>query len=476
MKEENRILVVDDEQDVGRFFKYFLKQLNFDTVVAHNIKEARQSLEQSGFQVIMLDLKLPDGSGLDLLRDIKQHYPGTHVIIMTGYSTVQSAVEAIKLGAFDYVEKPFDDLDTLEELVVRAMGTKPWQTEETEESREIRAQLGFITGGSETVKRLISVAERVAGKNITVLIRGETGTGKEVLARYVHCLSKRRHQPFVPVNCGALAETLLESELFGHEKGSFTGAHAARRGVFEIADRGSLFLDEIGDASMSVQVKLLRALDSGQFTRIGSERLLQTDCRVIAATNVDLEEAVAKKNFRKDLLYRLNVVTLELPPLRERVEDIPYLAKHLAMRQSGNRTVHFSPGAINKLQIYSWPGNIREMANVISQAMALTAGNIIEESNLRINAVGKSSREMTVISTDPQMRLQQHLEQWLAESYHPNSASDLQQVRGYIERAEDYLVKKILIDALRDTLGDRTQAAKKLNISPRTLRYLLREK
>jgi len=474
---EYKVLIVDDELEIGHFFQYLLAKFNCRTYLASTLGQGREHLQRNDFDLVLLDLRLHDGNGLELLRQIKEDCSLTKVIVMTGYSTVKTAVQAVKLGAFDYIEKPFEDLDGLEKLITRALGTKSQNVQESAGSKEIRKQLGFVIGNNPTMRRMISVAERIAGKNISVLIQGETGTGKEVLARYLHTMSQRRDNTFVPVNCGALAENLLESELFGHERGAFTGAYANRKGIFEIANRGTLFLDEIGDASPSVQVKLLRVLDSGEFSRVGSERLIQTDCRIITATNVGLEEAVSNKQFRKDLFYRLNVVTLELPPLRERVEDIPLLAQHVANKQMGKKKVHLSPGAIKKLQNHIWPGNIRELANVIQQAVALTPANIIEADHLRLYQEQSPAVEHAAnITGDPISHLEGLLEDWFSTNHDSQSNIDLAHIRKDIRQAEDYLVKKVIHQTLKETLGNRSTAAKKLNITTRTLRYLSKEK
>ncbi len=369
---ENRILIIDDEIDVCNFFSRLLSRKGYQVVTATNQQEASRAIETDRFSVAMVDLKLPDTDGLSLLRQIKAAQPSCEVIIMTGFSTVNTAVQAIQFGAYDYVEKPFDDISEIETLVAKA-GAHAQQAVSgqpvEEEWAKIAEQVGFFVGQSQSMRRLVSLAYKVASKNISVLIQGSTGSGKEVLARFIHAASGRAEQPFIAVNCGALPENLLESELFGHEKGAFTGASQMRRGIFELAHRGALFLDEIGDASPSIQVKLLRVLETGEFCRIGGEQPLRTDVRIISATNVDLEEAIREKTFREDLYYRLNVVRLQLPPLSERQADIQPLAEFLIRQQSPEKKLH--PSALEALKIYSWPGNIRELANVLRRAVAL---------------------------------------------------------------------------------------------------------
>jgi two-component system NtrC family response regulator len=369
-----RILIIDDEADVCTFFRRLLTRKGYQVVTAVNQVQALQALDEHNFNVALVDMKLPDTDGLTLLQTIKSRQPPCEVIIMTGYSTVKTAVTAIQLGAYEYLEKPFDQIEAIEELVEKAatFGQGP-ATEE--EWSAVAQRVGFLVGSSLAMRRLVSLAYKIARKNINVVIQGKTGTGKEVLARFIHAASGRAGQSFLPVNCGALPENLLESELFGHERGAFTGASQTRRGIFELAHRGTLFLDEIGDASPLIQVKLLRVLETGEFMRVGGEKTITSDVRVIAATNVDLEEAIREKTFREDLYYRLNVVRLEIPPLRSRTEDIPLLAEHY-VRQL-NPDLRLSPGTMRLMREHSWPGNIRELVNVIRRAVVLCPGDTI---------------------------------------------------------------------------------------------------
>lgn len=367
-----RILIIDDEADVCRFFRRLLTKKGYEVTTATNEPEALRALAATSFSVAMVDLKLPDTDGLALLQKIKNRQPACEVIIMTGYSTVKTAVNAMQQGAYEYLEKPFDDIGEIEELIAKAVAqSDPLQkgAQAKEEWSEIAGAVGFRVGSSPLMRRLVSLAYKVAGKNINVLIQGKTGTGKEVLSRFIHAASHRAEAAFIPINCGALPENLLESELFGHERGAFTGANQTRRGIFELANHGTLLLDEIGDASPMIQVKLLRVLESGDFMRVGGERPIKTDVRVIAATNVDLEEAVREKTFREDLFYRLNVVRLEIPPLQQRSEDIPLMAEHFA--RLFNPKARIAPAALTLLQNYSWPGNIRELANVLRRAVVM---------------------------------------------------------------------------------------------------------
>ena len=378
-----QILIIDDEADVCSFFRRLLTKKGYEVRTATNEADALLALATNRFSVAMVDLKLPDTDGLTLLQAIKARQPACEVIIMTGYSTVKTAVTAMQQGAYEYLEKPFDDIGEIEALIARAaaQGDPRQQGQRArEEWADVAAAVGFLTGSSPLMQRLVSLAYKVAGKNINVLIQGKTGTGKEVLARFIHAASHRAEAAFIPVNCGALPENLLESELFGHERGAFTGASQTRRGIFELANHGTLLLDEIGDASPMIQVKLLRVLETGEFMRVGGERPIKTDVRVIAATNVDLEEAIREKTFREDLYYRLNVVRLEIPPLQQRSEDIPLLAEHFA--RLFNPRMRLSPGALRLLQKHSWPGNIRELANVMRRAVVMCPDDTILPSHL----------------------------------------------------------------------------------------------
>lgn len=392
------ILIIDDEQPVGTFFTRLLRGKGYRMGVASSGAQAHDLIARENFDVAMVDLKLPDADGLSLLQHIKSQQPRCEVIIMTGYSTTRTAVKAIQYGAFDYIEKPFDDIDLIEQLIERALKYSKSAGDPGTESHTwspVAEQIGFQVGQTPQMLKLVSVAERIATKDINVLIHGETGTGKEVLAKFVHAASHRSDKPFLAINCGALPENLLESELFGHERGSFTGASTQRKGIFELANNGTLFLDEIGEASLSIQVKLLRVLETGEFLRVGGERPVQTNVRIIAATNVDLEEAVSQKNFREDLFYRLDVIRLILPPLRERKEDIPRFVEFFTKKfwpVGEGALPSFAPSSLEALQGYHWPGNIRELANVVEQALALCDQEIIQPEYLAAKITGSAPR------------------------------------------------------------------------------------
>jgi two-component system NtrC family response regulator len=484
----NRMLIVDDETQVQTFFSYLLRKKDLHLSFAGSASEVAAALESEPYQAALVDLKLPDTNGLDILKAIKEKMPGCRVIIMTGYSTVKSALEAIRLGAEDYIEKPFDDISELETLI-DGLFTFPVNRQQTDALR-LAEQTGFIVGQSAEMHNLLSLAYKVARKNITVLIEGETGTGKEVLARFLHQASIRQQQPFIGVNCGAFTETLLESELFGHEKGAFTGATQTRKGLFEIASKGTLFFDEIGDASPSIQVKLLRVLETREFMRIGSEQHRHTDARIIAASHVNLHKAVEQGTFREDLLYRLNVVKLSIPPLRERKEDIPHLVQHLIQRYKTNEII-FAPETLAVMEEYDWPGNIRELANVVARALTLADGetkritpaylpaSIVKPTRISCNTSPVLSHSQESIGQGLPA-FENYLESWKHELLTRWQGSTEQIDFPFIMKQTKELEKRIgqsfVTKALRETLGNQKEAARLLNISVRTLRYLLNEK
>jgi two-component system NtrC family response regulator len=401
------ILIIDDEESVCTFFRRLLQRKGYRTVTAVNEEEALRALDYGTFNVAMVDLKLPDTDGLTLLKHIKTRQPACEVIIMTGFSTIKTAVQAMQLGAYEYLEKPFEDIKLIERLIEKA-STVSFQgrKEEEEEWGELAQSIGFLVGSCPEMRRLVSLAYKIAPKDISVLIQGETGTGKEVLARFIHTASTRSDQMFIPINCGALSDNLLESELFGHERGSFTGAGNMRRGIFEMANKGTLFLDEIGEASLAIQVKLLRVLEAGEFMRLGGEKQIHCDVRVISASNVDLEDAMLQRDFREDLFYRLNVVKLVIPPLRSRAEDIPMLAKYFV--KQFNPTLTLSEEILELLCQYDWPGNIRELSNTLRQAVALCDGKVIlpEHFSGKLTAskprpTARNGQEATAVSQSP---------------------------------------------------------------------------
>jgi Nif-specific regulatory protein len=390
---KKKILIVDDEPAICSIFAELLSGPEFDVDIARDGISALEKAEQR-FDAAILDLSLPGASGLDILSKIKKLYPETPVIIVTAYATVQTAIKALKQGAYDFITKPFD-LDEVQVLIDRALE----RTRLIDENRyllgELKSRYDFnnVIGLNREVQEAYLMAARVADSNASVLILGETGTGKEFLARAIHYQSSRAEGPFIKVNCAALPESLLESELFGHEKGAFTNAIARRIGRFEMADGGTLFLDEIGDISLPTQVKLLRVLQEKEFERVGGSETIRVNVRIVAATNRDLEEAMREEEFRSDLFYRLNVITIHLPPLRERPDDIPRLTQHFIdkySQETGKRMQGISPEALAMLKRHPWRGNIRELENCIERAVILANDTVIEPNDLLLKMNGNS--------------------------------------------------------------------------------------
>ncbi len=380
------LLVVDDDAHILEAMADYLRTLGHRTETASSCEEAIERMKEFPFEVAVCDVNLPDKDGFQLLEWASQNSPDTAVILLTGYGTIESAVEAIRLGAFDYLTKPVID-DELNFSIQRALG----QRMIVEENRNLKAQLdqrfglASIVGRDYKMLKMYDLIESVADTKTTVLILGESGTGKTMTARSVHQLSSRHDKPFVEVACGALPETLLESELFGHVAGAFTGANHDKVGKFLQANGGTIFLDEIGTASPGLQVKLLRVLQDREFEAVGGTETHKVDIRLILATNQDLEEMVARGEFRQDLFYRINVITLTQPPLRERIGDIPLLVDHYlnVFNEQSHKTVEcFDDQAMALLQRYGWPGNVRELINVVERAVVLSKGNVISASEL----------------------------------------------------------------------------------------------
>jgi two-component system, NtrC family, response regulator HydG len=369
------ILIVDDEPSVRGSLSSWFKKDGYRVAAAENATAALKLLRDQPFDVVLLDIKMPGMDGMDLQEQLHRIDAGMAVIMITAFASVETAVRALKQGAFDYVTKPVDP-DELSHLVLRAMEQRRLRAENSRLRETVEGLVGAeaIVGESPAIQKVLELVRHVAGTDATVLIRGESGTGKELVARAIHASSGRRYFPIVPVNCGALPEELLESELFGHERGAFTGAQYRRKGKLEMADGGTLFLDEVGAISLKMQVDLLRALDGRELTRVGGTHPLKVDFRVICATNEDLEKAVAAGRFREDFYYRINVFTIDVPPLRSRPTDIPLLAEHFVRRfaqQMDKRISGIGPDAMKALMAHDWPGNVRELANAIERAMVV---------------------------------------------------------------------------------------------------------
>src|SRR5690606_31472121 len=391
-----------------------------------------------GYDVVLTDLRLGTPDGMEVLRAIKEAQPRSEVIVMTAYGTIESAVEAMRLGAFDYLQKPFSEPELVLK-VEKALESRKLRGQVEAFAQEFRERYGFenIVGRSAAVRNLLSRVVRIAPTDVTVLITGESGTGKELIARAVHASSRRADKPFIPINCAAISETLLESELFGHARGAFTGASTARKGLLEEAEGGTFFFDEIAETTMPFQAKLLRAIQEGEVRRIGDNRPIQVDVRVIAATNVDLAQAVEEKRFREDLYYRLNVARFRLPPLRERPEDIPLLVDFFLNKYGQKMGVkaRLADDVIDRLMTYQFQGNVRELENMVEQAVALASGVVIT------------------------------LDDILPESKGLREAPSPRTLAGIVDEAE----RRAVLDALKSASGSRERAAELLGISPTTL-------
>ena len=380
-----RILILDDEPKMGALLKRSLERDGYEVDAFEKPAEALDALKAAGADALVTDLRMPGMDGLEVLRRAKAIAPQTEVILMTAYASVQTAREALTQGALDYLMKPVN-LEELALLVRRVFESRELRRENERLRAEVNERYGFenIVGNSPPMQRIFEIIRQVAPTKASVLVQGETGTGKELVARAIHYNSPRKNRSFVAVNCGALSQSLLESELFGHEKGSFTGAVSQRAGRFESADKGTIFLDEISETSPEFQVKLLRVLQEQEFERVGGGKPIKVDVRVIAATNRDLKELVDQGPFREDLYYRLNVIKIELPSLRERHEDIPLLAHHFLseFNKEHGRSLTFSTKALDMLQNYTWPGNVRQMRTIMESVSILTSGKEIMPKHL----------------------------------------------------------------------------------------------
>jgi len=382
------ILIIDDEIEMlDSLKKIFLSKGDYDITAIQNSAEAMKKIEKEKYDLILTDLKMKNFSGLDILRHANKHIKNPNVIVMSGYGTIESSVEAMKEGAFDFMEKPFTSkklLECVERSLAQSSNEEAMEVDTKGSDNEIRG----IVFQSEKFNDVMQLVKKVAPGNMNVLITGESGTGKELIARAIHSLSKKNINPFVPVNCGALPENLFESEIFGHEKGAFTGAFKTKPGLLEYANHGTFFFDEIGDMSMNIQVKLLRMLEERKIRRVGGQKEIQIDLRVIAATNKNLAQQVVENKFREDLYYRINTIIIELPPLRERPEDISALSNHFLrdLNSKNEKTVNaISKDAIECLQKYSWPGNVRELQNVLGRSYYLCESDIITKNDLPIS-------------------------------------------------------------------------------------------
>ncbi|MEJ5329720.1 MAG: sigma-54 dependent transcriptional regulator [Desulfobaccales bacterium] len=448
------ILVVDDEANYLTVMEALLGEAGYETLTAASGADALKVAAQADLDLVLTDMKMPQMSGIELLSELKRLDPDLPVIIMTAYGTVEKAVEAMKKGAFDYILKPFKNEEILV-TIAKALEHRHLLRQNRLLGQELGKRYGTanIVGQSKAIQEILALVRRVAPTKATVLISGESGTGKELIARAIHALSPRAAKPFISVNVAALTETLLESELFGHEKGAFTHAVAMRKGRFELADGGTLFLDEVAEMTPALQVKLLRVLQEMEFERVGGTRTIKVDVRVVAATNKDLKDEVEAGRFREDLFYRLNVVHLKIPPLRQRPEDIPPLAHHFMRKyaqENARGDVNLTPEALAVLSRYPWPGNVRELENVMERAVILCNGRVITPQDLPAELAGAR----------------------------PESPLDLGQMLPFhlplpeaLERIEEQMIRR----ALEQAGNVQVRAAELLGITKSLLQYKLKK-
>ena len=454
-----KILVVDDEEIVLKSCRKILEGGGHEVTTALSGQEALDLLEKEPIDIVFTDIKMPGMDGMEVLEKIKGKYPDVLVIIITGYSTVQSAVQAMKLGAFDYIPKPFTPDEVLV-VVDKALEKKSLIYENIYLRKELEAKYGFdnITGNSPKMQEVYKLIRKVAPTDSTVLIRGESGTGKELIARAIHFNSPRKQKPFVPVDCGVLASELLESELFGHVKGSFTGAIVTKPGLFEIADGGSIFLDEIGDINPNFQSKLLRVIQEREFTPVGGVKPKKVDLRFIIATNKDLEKLVEEKQFREDLFYRLNVVSFTIPPLREKKDDIPLLAYHFLRKYAKEMKKNIksiSVDAMNMLIAYGWPGNVRQLENVVERAIVMAEGDTITTEHLPFVVRAEIAHPDTPI---------------------PKTSKELKDTKKKVrESAIESIEKSFILDALTRNDWNITKSAKDVGMQRSNFQALMRK-
>jgi two-component system response regulator PilR (NtrC family) len=439
------VLIVDDEPDIRELVQLTLERMNVSASAAANLAEGRALLAREAYQLCLTDMRLPDGDGIELVEHVREHHPDLPVAVFTAHGSMEAAVRALKAGAFDFVSKPVN-LDILRKLIHTALelNLNPVEDRRTRKT---------LLGESEPMQRIRSLIAKVSRSQAPVYISGESGTGKELVARLIHDKGPRRDRAFVPVNCGAIPSELMESEFFGHKKGSFTGATADKQGLFQAADGGTLFLDEVAELPLHMQVKLLRAIQEKAVRPVGAQSEVPVDVRILSATHKDLAELVDQGKFRQDLYYRINVIQLRVPPLRERREDIPMLAEHVFGRLCGDLPEadrpQLRPDALHALRSYSFPGNVRELENILERALALCENNVVREADLQLPAASALATEAATTT----------------------SAPDDFGLDNYLGDVERSMIEK----ALQQTRYNKTAAAKVLGISFRALRYKLKK-
>ncbi len=441
-----RILIVDDEDGMRRLLSRVLTREGYETSTVANGAEALRLVASERFDLVVTDIKMPEMDGLELLAELKQYEPSLPIIVITAYGTIENAVQALRSGAYDYIAKPFEN-DEIKLTVAKAFERERLLAENRYLHAELEGRYDFsgIVGGSPAMQQVYEMASSVAVSNANVLITGESGTGKELLARSIHYSSLRKEKPFVVLNCAALSEGVLESELFGHEKGAFSGALDTRKGRFERADQGTLFIDEVAEMSMAAQVKLLRVIQEHEFERVGGNKTISVDVRIVAATNKKLEDQVKQGKFREDLYYRLNVVNINVPPLRSRREDVEPLSRFFLDKytaETGKKITDLSPRALSCLLAHDWPGNVRELQNAIERAVVLSKGTVLTPRDFPQGMQG-----------DDQICLQI-----------PEKGGSLTDILEDLER-------QLIIQTLQREDGSQTRAAETLGIKRTTLRY-----
>src|SRR2546425_1152254 len=453
MQKRAKILIVDDERSIRELLEIFLKKEGFNVTSAASAREGLAHVKASDFDVIISDIKMGEMSGIDLLRELRNTGFNGQFILLTAFASAETAIQALKMGAFDYILKTENFLEELKLIVLNALESRRLREENTYLKREFKKVhgMGNLIGKSKKMQELFKMIEVVSATNSTVLITGERCTGKELVAKAIHLNSPSAEEAFVSVNCGAFTETLLESELFGYVRGAFTGATGNKKGLFEVADKGTIFLDEVGDTSLAMQVKLLRVLQERTIRRVGGTEEIPVDVRIIAATNRDLSEMVAENQFREDLFYRISVIPLELPALCHRRDDIPILADHFLARLNasmGKKIDRISDEALKKLESHEWPGNVRELENALERAFILETSSELSAQHLPES-----------VSTNPRMRLVTNF---------PDEGFDLEI---YVEG----LQKGFLEEALRRTNGVQVKAAELLRMSYRSFRHYMQK-
>jgi len=450
---KDKILVADDEQSMREFLDIMLKKDGYKVSLASNGEEVAKLVENDLFDLVLLDIRMPRLDGISALKKIKAIAPETIVIMITAYASADTAIKAMKEGAYDYITKPFK-VDEIKLIIKNALEKKNLQKENILLKQAVRDRFHFgnIIGQSQKMIALYDLLEKVSSTKTNILVTGESGTGKELVAKAIHYNSPRKDKPFVTLNCGAIPESLIESELFGHMKGAFTDAIATKKGLFEVADEGTIFLDEISELPLLMQVKLLRVLQDKEFKRVGGTEDIRVDVRIIAATNKELEEAVKEKRFREDLFYRLNVIQIKLPPLRDRRDDIQTLANYFLKKYSQELSKNISkisPEALQILMNYEYPGNVRELQNIIERAVAL-----------------ESSQDLTAHNLSSYLSEQPLLNKGAMDIEIPSEGIDLEKMVEDLERT-------LLLKALDRTKGIKKKAAELLHINFRSMRYRL---